>query len=94
MAAGGSIAFNPRENNFDLIRLIAAFMVVFAHVYSLTGAPSDPLSALLHYGYSGTLGVMVFSLSVGFWSVGPKKKTTPDNTFFLAACASYPVWRQ
>ena len=59
-------AFDPRRNNFDAIRLLAASVVVLSHAYSLTGAQWEPVSSLLHYGYGGTLAVQVFFVISGF----------------------------
>ncbi len=58
--------FDPVNNNFDIIRMIAATMVVFSHSYSLAGVPSDPLSEFLSYGYAGTIGVVIFFVISGF----------------------------
>ncbi|MEP9379043.1 acyltransferase [Aquabacter sp. CN5-332] len=58
--------FDPRSNNFDLIRLIAALIVTFAHTYALNAKKSDPLSTLLTYEFSGTLAVWAFLVISGF----------------------------
>jgi hypothetical protein len=58
--------FNPRENNFDLIRIVAALVVLFAHSYALAQKEYDPLSSFLSYGFSGTLAVFAFLIISGF----------------------------
>ena len=58
--------FDPRANNFDLIRLVSALIVVFAHSYALARKEYDPLSTLLDYGFSGTLAVWSFLVISGF----------------------------
>lgn len=58
--------FDPSNNNFDLIRLGAALIVVLSHSYSLVGAPWEPISRLFNYGYGGTLAVAVFFVISGF----------------------------
>ncbi|NJR20213.1 MAG: acyltransferase family protein [Hyphomonadaceae bacterium] len=61
----GNAATRPeaRTNNFDVVRLVAAFFVVFGHSYSLssdTGAPSV-LSMGIH-----TVGVKIFFCLSGY----------------------------
>lgn len=49
-------------NNFDLLRLFAAFAVIFGHAYTI--APQlpleDPVLKLLQFDYSGSLAVKFF----------------------------------
>lgn len=46
-----------RDNNFDLLRLVAAILVIVGHSYSITGTPS--LIGVLGMGVH-TLGVKIF----------------------------------
>lgn len=62
-------ALNARQNNFDLIRFIAATMVIVAHAYPLTyGHDKTELLHLLTQQQMtfGTLGVAVFFVISGF----------------------------
>ena len=54
-----------RKNNFNLIRLLAAFGVLFFHVYPLTGLEHDPLSFTRWLNFGG-LSVRIFFIVSGF----------------------------
>jgi peptidoglycan/LPS O-acetylase OafA/YrhL len=55
---------DSRDNNFNLIRFIAASLVLFGHCYPLSGISQEPLS---QYGISlGHLSVDVFFITSGF----------------------------
>jgi peptidoglycan/LPS O-acetylase OafA/YrhL len=54
-----------RDNNFNLIRLLAACFVVFSHSYSLTNSDPDVLSQWLGYSIA-SLGVDMFFVISGF----------------------------
>jgi len=57
-----------RNNNFNLIRFISAFLVLYSHSYPLTGSHSDPLE---RYGVSfGDLAVNIFFVTSGFLVAG------------------------
>ena len=57
--------FKGRDNNFNLLRIIAAMLVVAAHAIS-TGAPGkDPLRSVFDIGL-GDLGVDIFFILSGF----------------------------
>ena len=65
-------------NNFDLLRLLGALLVLFAHSFALTGT-SEPISARLHEDW-GDVGVIVFFSISGFliarsWAYDPKPLT-------------------
>lgn len=53
------------NNNFDLIRVIAAAMVVFGHAYELTGLEPDGITRALGIGVTA-LGVDIFFVVSGF----------------------------
>ena len=59
--------FDTGENNFHLIRLLAALSVIYGHSYVLTGAPGGDFF-LLNVGYKfiGGVAVDVFFLISGF----------------------------
>ena len=58
-------------NNFDLVRLLAALGVIFGHSFVLFHASSEePLRAVLHTDYSGSLAVYVFFFLSGMFVCG------------------------
>lgn len=59
---------NGRDNNFNLIRFIAASLVVFSHSYSVTGhAEHEPLSTIFPQELAfGSLAVNLFFILSGF----------------------------
>ncbi len=59
---------NPKKNNFDLFRLIAALLVIYGHAWAFVpGAPNtDVVARLLGFEYSGSLAVKFFFLLSGF----------------------------
>ena len=52
------------ENNFDLLRLLAALMVIFGHSFDLTGTP-EPLNQINEVSW-GSVGVLFFFSISGF----------------------------
>ncbi len=66
MSASSRLAdFKGRDNNFNLLRIVAALLVVAAHAIS-TGAPGkDPLRSVFDIGL-GDLGVDIFFILSGF----------------------------
>lgn len=50
------------QNNFDLVRLLAALAVIVGHAYALAPASNlqDPIRRLIHFDYSGSLAVDIF----------------------------------
>ncbi len=58
--------FDPAHNNFDLLRIALAILVIYCHCFSLKRSGWDPVGALLHYGYGGALAVDAFLVISGF----------------------------
>ena len=60
-----------RPNSFDLLRLFAAFAVVWGHACDLSGhLAADPIARFTGVGGLGSLGVSVFFAISGFLVVG------------------------
>lgn len=62
-----SHALSRERNNFDLVRLVAALAVVYAHsfVTQLPDGHVDAVTSLVGFDYSGSLGVFAFFLLSG-----------------------------
>lgn len=58
--------FDPKSNNFDLLRLALSVAVIFCHCFSLKGSEWEPIGSYLHYGFGGTLAVYCFLVISGF----------------------------
>lgn len=56
-----------RANNFDLLRLVAAWFVLFSHCYPLTGQPVlDPFARFTGIDTLGGIGVSIFFVLSGY----------------------------
>jgi peptidoglycan/LPS O-acetylase OafA/YrhL len=56
-----------RDNNFDVLRLAAATLVILSHSWALTGSVVDPVVALTGGRlYAGELGVWIFFAMSGY----------------------------
>ncbi|MCC6348561.1 MAG: acyltransferase [Candidatus Eisenbacteria bacterium] len=58
-----------RDNNFNLLRFLAAAVVIYSHSFPMSGAPSDPLERLVGFSF-GHLAVDVFFVISGFLVTG------------------------
>jgi len=58
---------NPRNNNFDLFRLVAALLVIYGHAYAFVpnAVNTDLVARLLGFDYSGSLAVKFFFMLSG-----------------------------
>lgn len=65
-AATFAIRFDPANNNFDLLRIGLAVLVIYCHCFSLKHSDFEPVNAYLHYGYGGNLAVYGFLVISGF----------------------------
>lgn len=60
-------AFDSRDNNFNVIRLFAALLVLISHCYPLSGRPDEPFANYLgEYDTGGGWGVSIFFVISGF----------------------------
>jgi peptidoglycan/LPS O-acetylase OafA/YrhL len=58
-----------RDNNFNLVRLMAAGLVLVSHSWPLTGTPGEPLEKIADFSL-GHLGVDIFFVVSGFLVTG------------------------
>lgn len=58
--------FDPFRNNFDLLRIVLAILVIYCHCFSLKRSDWEPVGATLHYGFGGLLAVDAFLVISGF----------------------------
>lgn len=75
-----------RENNFDVMRFIAASLVVFAHAFGLSPVASaiDPVATISHgHVHSGSLAVAVFFIISGFLITMSYENTAGNREFLL-----------
>lgn len=60
------VTTDPRANNFDFLRLVAAILVLFSHSYPLLGRGDEPFIYLFGYETGGGLAVSVFFIISGY----------------------------
>ena len=80
-----------RDNNFDVLRLVAAVLVLLSHCYPLTGH-AEPFAELTGVTL-GEVGVVMFFAMSGFliaksWTDEPE----PGRYFFKRACGCCRRW--
>lgn len=55
-----------RDNNYNLLRFIAAVLVIYSHSHPLSGIQQDPLLLATGHTDLGTVGVSIFFVISGF----------------------------
>lgn len=81
-------ASNGRNNNLNIIRFIAALLVIFEHSYSISGGAQqlDPLYRLTGQTTSGNLAVCIFFFFSGFLINKSVHKGRGLMSFFKDRC--------
>jgi peptidoglycan/LPS O-acetylase OafA/YrhL len=73
-------AIGSRANNFDLLRFLAAALVIVSHSFVLTGSTFEPLASVTGgFDTLGGLGVAIFFVMSGFlitqsWTQDPRPR--------------------
>lgn len=85
-------AIQRENNNFDLIRLIAALAVIFGHSFYLfpTNGYIDPVSKLFVDDYSGSLAVYLFFFLSGIFITSSFDRSKSPVKFILARV--FRIW--
>ena len=61
------MSLNRDDNRFDILRLVAAWLVLFSHCYPLGGRPqNEPLGSTLGIDTLGGVGVAIFFVLSGY----------------------------
>ena len=76
--------FQQRENNFNLIRLVASLLVIYGHSYAVVKmGGADLFTRLIGWGFSGGLAVDMFFVISGFLVTASALKG--DWRFYVAS---------
>lgn len=75
--------YTARENNnFNLIRMLAAYMVIMAHATAIQGKGVDLVAQLTGQTHSGQMAVFVFTFLSGIFITKSVIKSKDTTTFF------------
>jgi peptidoglycan/LPS O-acetylase OafA/YrhL len=77
-------AWRNGRNNFNLIRLVAAWMVIYGHAWAITGSPGqDWVTWLTQFKYAGAVAVDVFFFISGLL-IASSLERNPIRNYLLA----------
>lgn len=80
-----------RDNNYNLLRFLAAALVIYSHSFPMSGVASDPLERLVGFSF-GHLAVDVFFVISGFLVTGSLLSRRDLRSFAAArALRLFPV---
>lgn len=78
-------ANTERQNNFDVLRLVAAMMVLVSHCYPLFGRPDQEIgAALTGIDTGGGFGVAIFFFMSGFLVTGSLERSASLTRYAAA----------
>lgn len=77
---------NTRENNFNIIRLSAALLVIYVHSFSIFNTTKkEPIVSFLHLGFGlGEFAVTVFFIISGYLITASYIKSETNFQYFKA----------
>jgi peptidoglycan/LPS O-acetylase OafA/YrhL len=79
-----------RDNNFTIIRLLFAWLVLFGHSFAVTKSGLDPISAGLRLGFVGSIAVDGFFAISGFLVAGSFVRHGPIGFSVARILRIYP----
>jgi len=84
---------SSRENNFDVLRLFAALLVLWGHSYPLTADGQDDIFSKCLFGYdtAGSFAVMIFFVISGFLVTKSASERTMGDYFAARALRILPA---
>ena len=87
-------AMSNRNNNFDVLRLFAALLVLWGHSYPLTADGQDDIfsKSLCGYDTAGGFAVMIFFVISGFLVTKSASERTLQTISLRARCAFCRLW--
>ena len=80
------------DNNFNLIRLLAAWAVIYGHSHALSVWGGDDLAIrLMHFKFSGAIAVDVFFVISGFLVAASMERNSPKAFLVSRALRIFPA---
>src|ERR1700744_1565293 len=84
MESTAPASLSTHKNNFDILRLIAAWAVLFGHSFTLYGSHTiDPLVSALGYDASAALALSIFFIISGYLVTASWLKCKNPCSYFL-----------